>query len=321
MSTHAQEILREIQRLSEDEQDPPVRDFFDKLASIEDEVLIDKFISEVLNDRPNISAAHLPYLLYVSLQYITKFDYNTPVSKERLKSDLRIHRDEIIELCREKNVSTNIVERYFHLQLILEIIGEPVTIADLGSSLGVGLGSLNSDCYSTIDIHPRLQEIWNNDAQIEQAYGIDIQEPNLSWAKACYFPENQDDLNELEARHRTFVNEPQFEFVKGNILKLRQLDIPKLDVVWTSNILYQIEGDKKQVRENIRSVLVEDGIWVNADYRHDGEDFKHSQNPYLSKVQIKGDWSNSLEVLESPSDRVEAIKPGEDFQAFVSQYT
>lgn len=320
MSDKVHKIAQEIVRLSEDEQDPPVRMFFKSLSKTQNENLTKEIINDILEERPEISEKHLPYLIYASLQSVSDFSYDKRQPQNKLLNDLKEYREEIIQICRNKNVSTNIIERYIYLQTIVEIIGEPVTISDLGSSLGLGIHSLNTDRFSSVDIDPRLEEYSKKNAEIEAAYGIDIQEPDLAWAKACYLPENRDHRKMIDERMESFNEYDKFNFVKGDILALNELNIPKIDVAWTSNVLYQIEGDTDAVEESIRSILSQDGIWIDADYRYDDEDYTGSHNPYVAQVRFRHEWHEVFEVLQSSSDVVEGVQPGEDFDEFVSMY-
>lgn len=318
MSSAADDIIEEIRRLSDDEQDPPVRAFFEDLLSIADEVGLDGIIENILQERTSVSKVHLPYLLFVSLQYLTDFRYDTPQSGSQLLQDLREHREEVVRLCQTKNVSTNVPERYYHLQIILEIIDKPVKVADLGSSLGRGLISINTSRFTEIDTDLALQEYTTGNAQVKQAFGVDIQSSDPEWAKACYLPENEPARDEVIAEYRAFQNHSTYEFVQGDILELTELGLPELDVVWTSNVLYQIEADTETLADEIRSTLAPDGIWIVADYRNEDTDFEDETNPYVSKVRHRNNWSETLEAIESPSDLVTEVRPGQDFDLVVS---
>jgi hypothetical protein len=108
--------------------------------------------------------------------------------------------------------------------------------------------------------------------------------------------------------------------LQGDIMNFDKLDLPKADVIWTSNMLYEIEGDISNVIKTIRGHLNDGGIWINADYRYDDRAFATKENPYVAMVRIKEKWNTLFEVLEAPSDSVSIIKVGKDFSAFKSAF-
>jgi SAM-dependent methyltransferase len=310
-------IQERIKQLAKDDSEVPVRSFFTQFAELSNENYVQDMLAKILEKRPDVTGEHLAYLLYIALQYLTDFDYDKPVEKKKLEEDLKKHSDKIIELCQTKNISTNVIERYSLLQVIIGMLDKPVVVIDLGTSIGLGLMALNTDSFSHIDIDKEILPYVNQKAEIKEAIGIDMQSPDLKWQLACCFPDKKEDRPVLEKTYKKLQKEgTKIKFIQGSALELAKLDLPKADVIWTSNFFYEIEGDINKVIKDIKNLLNEKGIWIDADFRHSDKQFATQDNPYLAKVRRKEDWDAVLEVLESSIDWVRDLKPGKDFEKF-----
>ncbi|VVB61727.1 Uncharacterised protein [uncultured archaeon] len=312
-------IKQMIKRLGYGEQDPPVRQFFSVLSGISGESYFENMLAKILQKRPEVTGEHLSYLIYISLQYLTDFAYDEQTRKEKLQADLVAYSDKIIELCRTKYASTNVIERYAFLQIILGMLNKKCIVIDSGASIGIGLMALNSDKFSKIETGSELQQYIRKKAEISKAIGIDVQSPDLKWQSACYLPENRKNRIGLERDYKMLTDKgTKINLMQGSLLDMDKINLPQADIIWTSNVLYEIEGDVGQVMKNIRNLLKAGGIWINADYRHDDKAFATKENPYVAMVRVKEKWNTLLEVLEAPSDSVRAITPGKDFNIFKS---
>lgn len=317
MDTKLESVVCTIERLSVEEQDPPVRDFFNSLSKISDDPLVRQIITNILSERPDITDIHLAYLLYGSLQYLTEFSYDKPTAPERILSDLSSNTEEIIELCQSRNVGTNIIERYLHLQIILEMVDHSVTLVDLGSSVGLGLKSINSD-WSEVSLHPQLSTYMTGRASVDRFICVDEQAPDQQWLKACYLPEQQEYRSQVESASQWDTNS-QLEFHQADAVALPDVLDDPVDIVWTSSMMYQLEYKRDRVETAIKTALNSEGMWVEATkyWSPVGSEYNQEKS-YASIVRSKDDWVTPLEVLLSPDDSVSEVRPGADFTTFES---
>lgn len=321
MKAKIEAVKSMIKRLGKDEQDSAVRQFFHILSQLLDKEYFINILTKILEKRSTITEEHLAYLIYISLQYLTGFSYDKKTRKNKLEDDFKKYSERIIKLCKTKYASTNVIERYALLQIILSILNRPCTVIDLGASIGLGLMSLNNDSFSNIKIDSKLKSYLKKKARITKAVGVDIQKPDLKWQLACYLPENKKDRIRVKKIYNKLRQKgTRINLLQGSILELNKIRLPKADVIWTSNTLYQIEGNVNEVVKNIQSLLKENGIWINADYRYDNKKFATPENPYIAMVRRKENWSRILEVLEAPSDVVRRLKTGRDFEEFKSAF-
>ncbi|MBW3002422.1 DUF2332 family protein [Candidatus Woesearchaeota archaeon] len=317
MKEKVKTIQKRIKQLAKDDSEVPVRSFFTQFAELSNKEYVQEILAKILEKRPDVTGEHLAYLLYIALQYLTEFDYDQPVEKNKLEKDLKKYSDKIIELCQTKNISTNVIERYALLQVIISMLDKPVVVIDVGTSIGLGLMALNTDSFSHIDIDKELLPYVQQKVEITEAIGIDMQKPDLKWQLACCFPDKKEDRPVLKKTYEKLKKEgTKIKFIQGSALELDRLNLPKADIVWTSNFFYEIEGDINKVINDIKNLLNEKGIWIDADFRHSDKQFATKDNPYLAKVRRKEDWDTTLEVLESSIDWVRDLKPGKDFKKF-----
>lgn len=318
MTTSTESVFKTISELRRTEQDQPVRKFFDSLIEITDDQLVRELVDDILTERQSITESHLAYLLFVALQYTTDFSYDEPATPSALRSDLRTHYEEIVDLCRSKNIATNVAERYIHLQIILEILNRPVIVADVGSSVGLGLQRLGSE-WPQVSIHPDLASYVSGDFKIEQAITVDSQRPDPQWLAACYLPEHREYRRHIQAVITDCDEGPNADFKQRDVVELPNVLNDSVDVIWTSSMMYQVEHDRMQVETAIKSSLDYSGIWIEATKSSEPADTAYdSDHSYASVVRTPKDWKTPLEVLLSPDDTVSEVRPGSDFKTFKS---
>jgi len=309
----------EIERLAVDEQDPPVRRFFETLLRPEVRERTRSIIEDIIQKRESITPEHLPYLLFISLQYCTDLKYDMPIPTPELAQDLADSHDDLVKLCVERNASTNVISRYAHLQIALEVLDRPVTVLDIGTALGLGLMSLNTSYITEVDVDHELQPYLQGTADIEKRIGIDTQPRDLDWSIACYLPENQGQREVTEERYRELKSAQNIDFHQLDLFDLPESEISAPDIIWTSSVRYQIQSDEEGIRTSLLNTLSEDGIWLDANYRDPDMSFTDSANPYLIRAFSKK-HELPLEILQSPSDRVQRITKGRDFDEFKQRF-
>lgn len=304
-----------IIKLSEEELDPKVKEFFISLKELLSNKDLNQIIRRVLEVRPNVSTEHLAYLLYISLQYLTDFSYDSGAIKDKIEKDILNNKEEIIDLCSTKYASTNIIERYSLLEIISGIFNKKVRILDIGTSISLGLMGLNKNKYENVDMKSDLRNRLGK-AKIEMLFGMDIQRPDMKWQLACYLPMYKRQREELLKLYESLKKNGN-EIIMTIQDALEKITASNIDIAWTSSMIYQLEGDKKKLINNIRNCLSDKGIWIDADYRYQYEKMGTPENPFVAKVRFKKDWNNELEVLEADNDEVGILKLGKDFNKFV----
>lgn len=313
--------------LSKIEQDPIVRAFFQIIEQDFDQAYIKNILLKCIAKRKHITTEHFAYLLFVSLQYMTNMSYDNSLDVEA--SRLKIRRDlvnkatDIIALCTTKNVSTNIIERYSALQIVLALTEwKNIIVADIGCSLGLGSRALNTEYLRGLVVDDEILKVFSQRSiDIDEIIGVDVQEADIEWQKACFLPECRERRSELQDLYDSLIKIGQkitFRQCDAATPQLNLFNGKEIDVIWTSSMLYQLTARAQdQLIENIRNTLKPKGFWANAYYRYGGEEpFASKDNPYVVSVRFKDDWE-SLEVLESPSDCIERIIAGADFNEFI----
>lgn len=319
MTTSTESVFKTISELQRTEQDQSVREFFDSLIEIADDKLVRDLVDDILAERKNITESHLAYLLFIAFQYTTDFGYDEPPTTSALRSDLAAHYEEIVDLCRSRNIATNVAERYVHLQIILEILDRPVIVVDVGSSVGIGHQYLGSE-WPQVSIHPDLVPYVSGNFNIEQIIAVDSQRPDPQWLAACYLPEHREYRRHIQADMMNSDEGHNADFRQSDVVELSNILNDSVDVIWTSSMMYQVEHDRSKVETAIKSSLNHSGIWIEATkYWEPAETAYDSDTSYASVVRIPTDWKTSLEVLLSPDDTVSEVRPGSDFESFKSR--
>ena len=238
----------------------------------------------------------------------------------------------------KKNVSTNIVERYAALQIIVNLLPDARKVTDLGTGLGLGLEAINHPHdFEAINIDDAdLLEILHQTSPVE-LFGVDIKKPDIdqiNWYRACLLPgykQNRHAFNRVVERiqqqgRRAHILEGDFT----NLDEVSTLIKPyTTNVVWTSNTLYIVGSTQKvattKIRPTIEYLAKPGAVWVNSYYRR-WKDFDHPDNPYITTVRFVDDWDEAYEVLQSDisspgvtKDAALNLKKGKDYERFVEK--
>lgn len=331
--------LEMFELLAGQDVDRASRQFFTALLGVMERTdVAPGIIVTVQGARPHVTDEHLAWLIFASLQYVTDCSYDSLVYmdistiEESLARDLALYKEDVVRLCSSKYLCTNVINRYAALQVVLSLMyrGSSVSAVDIGCSVGLGLMSLNTDhLYSTRVPDTLLDRALRTPVKIDVLVGVDIQEPDLNWLRACYLPEYVDQRRKaLELHDSLRAQGREFRFLKCDVLDLEQIATAyhkALDVVWISNTCYQVEGDLDHVEHNIRSVLKDDGVWLYAYYRkkQPGWISEHNTdaNPYVVGLYPGGTRRKYLEILQADNDEVKVFARGKDFDQFYRDFT
>jgi lambda repressor-like predicted transcriptional regulator len=335
-STRYSKFKLRLSLLSQIEQDEQVKLFFASLAEFSSDVPLKLIVEEAFRQRPRLTEEHLAYLLFASFQYVSNFRYDT-LGRSGFDTvvweDLRQHNEAILQLCLHNNLSTQCIDRYAALQIILSILKKPgISVIDLGCAAGMGLMSLNTRLVRRVKtVDTTIAFHLNQDVKIGNAVGVDMANQFLTdfrWIKACIFPEIKHRRESLEVEYNWLKQHG----TKVHLIQTNFLDIPdtgimppnSTDVIWTSNTLYQISdtlnASLSLIRPVIGYLLAPYGLWIDAYYESWDSQFGSDENRYQICVRSRHDFDNTLVVLTAPNDNVPVIGQGEDFHAFIKRY-
>lgn len=328
-----------VKFLAQEDPDLASRRFFTVLLeSMNESNVVPETIAAILETRPRITDEHLAWLFFASLQYVTNYAYDellymdVTTVKSNMLHDFTLHKQRIIDLCTRNYICTNVINRYSGLQMVLALMygSSAVRVLEIGCSLGLGLMSLNTGLFESVEVPDKLlSRALYAPVQFDTLVGVDIQEPDIEWLCACYFPEYSDHRKKVRQTYDQLVHNGQsFEFVKADALKLtndKRFSHGTFDIVWISNTCYQVEGDPDLVEQGIRSLLKQDGVWLYAYHRKVQPGWASrgaaDSNPYVVGFYPNGTRRNYLEILESDDDEVRSLRRGKDFDNFYRDFT
>ena len=308
------------------EQDSQVRNFFYVLLRKNGQ--LKNIVESVFRKRPNLTDEHLAYLLFAALQYLTDFEYDHLTKKQikaRLDKDIPTYSKQLIEICQQNNLSTQVFSRYSALQVALAAIQKPhKSIIDLGCSAGWGLLALNSDLlrkFSSSDI--RIINLATKAVELSRVVGLDSSSGtnDIRWLSSCIFPEIKEKRNNMvQLWNLLKAQETKTEILHMDIKNvIRNNDLEKgFDIVWTSSTLYQIgntfDESFSEIRPALEFLLSPNGIWIDAYYKKWDIDFASVDNPYQFTIYQNGNFDKPLIFLKSDSDNVFNLEAGENFE-------
>ena len=279
-------VLRQIATLSSNDADLASRQFFSLLnyiASVDGD-LTKEIIKRIVSNRPQIADEHLAWLLFASTQCVTEYAFDClqlELEAEKIEelrcflaSVLREKCERIVELCSINNLCTNIPNRYAGLQIIANLAfrGNPIRVLDIGCSFGLGLMALNRTFFKNIDVVDNLLKRAIQPGLELDLWGLDMFQPDLEWLCACFLPEYREHRAMAKMIHREATAKGEaFHFIRGDALDMSAtsaLTPGSYDIVWTSNICFEVEGNSSDFLEAIKDLLKPTGFWVSAYYRN-----------------------------------------------------
>lgn len=338
-SNKPQSVLNMIKYLAQNDIDPASRNFFSAFLSVRNgSQPVRRTIGRIASARPKATEEHIAWLLFASLQYVSNYAYDELAYADlstlagTLMRDLELHQDDITRLCTTKYICTNVINRYAALQVALALMhgNSQVRVLDIGCSVGLGLMSLNTDQVWPIEVADRLlAKALHTKIAFQSLVGLDIQEPDLNWLCACYFPQYRTLRSELKKTYEHLrASGQRFDFVQADALGLAsdtRLAYGSFDVIWISNACYQVEGELDNVIGAIRSLLKKNGVWLYAYYRKAQPGYRakatNEPNPYVIGLYPGGTRQEYLEVLQSDNDEVSFLTRGRDFDVFYRDFT
>ena len=332
-------FVEHIDRLAEIELEDDIRRFFEAVLKPSTVTVLRDILGLVLKSRPGVSVEHLPFLLWVSCNYVVSDE-----SRELLVGDvqrlLEDHRGELIRLLCTQNVNAHFVSRYSGLHALVELYnsaGIRPNVLELGCSAGMGLQSVGTSIHKRLveTSSPRILDLLRSQPQVNSAVGIDLLEASFDWRwmeaslrPNRYFDEFFDSFASFADWLRTHgspISRFTADIFALSTYRDHVLEFPP-DIVWTSNVLYELGGTKAELRDRVRElvmeILPEPGIWIDADYRSWNTKFGSIGNPYEYRVHsVHTGRSASIDefvVFQAKDDRVRELSEGPDFERFDS---
>jgi len=343
-----QKLITEIEKQGNNHPDLSLRGFYKALLElIETHPKTKNYLVEALSKRTDVETTHLVNLAYRAMQFVLIYEhekkdmgeYTYEIWKEVITNLMDNEKTYtiIIEKTLKENTQTNIYQRYAGPKAILsKLYGtKKIDVIDVGCSQNIGLMGLELHYpFMQIKDHTKSKELTkllNNDLNIKNATGIDIEDPSkkLGWALACrFYPKELKQFDMEEQMIRFFKNQSKnTKFIKESVLKLSKLwekqKFQKVDAVVTSLILYQLpEGLKEKAIEEIGKILKDGGVLiindfvkVNSHIKWNVPWFENGQSNYKTIVlkKTKDTFSEPLEYILWDSGRCQEAYPGKDF--------
>lgn len=295
-------------------------------------------VREVIEQRPNLTPLHFGLLIQAACQYIWlenqekwKIKRGKENWEELLPQIIEEHYEEIISLCRCKNIAITVPERYCVLKATINLLfgQKPVIVFDMGSGfIPRGLGAIvkNKTEFlpkaSEFDSGELIKPLLKEPIQIERAICTDIQPCDPSWTAACYWCS----FSELRALRDIFKQESDIPLPANLEFRLFDITDPdiepiadlkgKVDIVMMSNILYQLNQEEREraIKNVVKLLKKPEGRLLSLEYLPKGS----RRKPFTFGAQIyskteEGDLSNAQELFRLDSADCKEIKVGKDF--------
>jgi len=225
-------------------------------------------------------------------QYMIRNNFNidTSLIEEWAQALLFLFEDSMtkkaFQCCTEKRMQSLFPELAIPVRLILNRLFDRDTRLfgyDFGCGLNFDLPLLASD-YLPYGYRLPKNSIkkFNYPVNIDKAIGIDLQEPDIEWARVCSSPVIERDIPTYIRLRDSYPN--RFVFQKGDILDF--LPENPADFVITKRMRYQfLKKDQRKIKKSIFKSLRNGGYWITV-----GEEdyFKKQYSHYL--------WSENSEV-------------------------
>lgn len=332
--------------LGETEEDLGTRRIFKLLHKFWTTLNLKFIASEILERHSPTTADHLSYLIPVGMQYVSNLAFSKAgVLKE---DDLKIlvfetinnHQKELIDICANNNVSTNIPNRYAPLSALINTHTNTPNVVELGSSFGLGIWSTRfpkiayPEVVFSDEVFQRLSLNKPNKVHFTGLDTVDKSSYDPKWLKACLLSGYTDMEPTIDSLLKKMNSEDEnlhgISFLTTNILNehlFNNLPENQADLVWSSSTMY-IFGDKpanawNKIYPIARRMLKPNGWFVSADYV-DWKDYSNKKNVYQVTCAKTSNWDERLVLCQSvaidgkPKDACNIWKKGPDWDRIIS---
>ncbi len=305
-----------------------------------------KFLETIISRRPLITPDHLIDLFARTAQYILRnegvTDYAVWSKKQmtgwltHLTSEQKQKFLDIITV-RKYNVATHIPERYRGLgalsQYLHQKINEPVKIADIGGSGGLGPQSVifaktlrentSNNLPEMTDNTPGqlvINGIRANHISFCRAVNLDVQPVDWEWIYACsYFSKYEESKSKLEKTRTILANFSDYSLnITGDITspailnKLKKLS--PFHILHASMTTYQMSPkDYKITLTHANALLRENGIFMELTFEKRANWFKDWNVISTIRIKSRGKLTKPLIWLRWDKSRCNKVRPGNDF--------
>ncbi len=293
-------------------------------------------IEEVLECRPTITPLHFGLLIQAAFQYVflrNREKWHRSAGRElswdwMLSKIIREHREEVIEVCVERNISLTNPERYAVLKATTNCLFKEKNIVVLDVGCGFiprGIGAIFNSDHSVVpndeDAASLIEPLLEEPLHANRIICVDVQPQDPVWTAACFWVS----LNDLKRLEETFRKDATksfasiefriFDITSQNLGLLSELK-GSVDLVMMSNILYQLSaGEQKRAFENIERLLKPKGWMLSLEYLSGGSRRKPFTFGALvyPKLGEKGGLGEPLEIFRLDNADCRQIMIGKDF--------
>jgi len=301
-------------------------------------------LDEIIKQRPTLTPLHFGLLAQASCQYIYlqhEDEFRDLRSwNEILPVILAKHKQEMVNLITNRNISITNPRRYAVLEIITNLIfkGQPVTILDIGSGfvpLGIGVLLRKEDVpqlkFADTPTREFLSEYVLHNNNIQKIIATDIQSPDASWTAACSWlslaelVEWDARLHLLEEASRTSTQTVEFwqiDITGDNISFVENFG-RRIDLAMMSNLRYQLQPHQEQQAFNNISKILKTGGWlVSLEYMPQGSRRRpFTFGAYLYQQKEDGLQRTPYLLLRLSNADCEEILLGADFLAVKNKLT
>lgn len=302
-------------------------------------------VREIVMGRRHVTPDHLAYLLVVGANYVTdlklqQVDKRDTLELKRVVDHAYTKRQELIEVCQTRNVSSNIPARYAPLNIVLNSLGQGKKVLDIGTSFGLGAYSLLSpkQFYSNVDFSDNQMQRLAVSSMNPEIVGIDTmktsERSDSKWLQANLilgYLDQREHISNLIKLLDSSNHSTNPTFIEGDITVPQIVanlagDHSQFDVMWGSSLLYIFSDNPatalSKVHSLATSLLTKEGLFVHADYQS-WKNYSDVENSYRVVVRFIRDWDREYVIAEVPvlsnhvpRDSATIWEKGKDYEAF-----
>lgn len=325
--------------------DPILGNFYTALVEmIEKGNNISDLLIKIKNHRKDTTYKHIVNLLFRSFQAIkfrqNDFSYKFFSVSEWIKELNSItsrnpEKKDFEKLLMTKSTTTTIYQRYAGLNIIISHLfdAKKVTIADFGCGGNYGLRGLElGESFKKIkDLTPKkiASKLLFKKINLKKGIAIDKEHPDDEevklWRMACsFYPQELSNIKNIIDFEQRIKLVKKVEFLQTDLLTTKKLLKNRVDIVFLSTILYQLNLEQQLLLlKKAKKLLKNKGVLIVQDFAAKNLsnpthlDFNESwfANNFSYRTffaTLKTNWE-FLEALQWNNGRCRIVKPGEDF--------
>lgn len=315
------------------------------LQAIDGQQPFGKLVVRAKVNRPDITDKHFVNLLFRTFQFLRlgtgDLSYRAVEDVDWWSSELsgvasqNGQKGEFEDILKHRSTTTTIYQRYTGPYAIIAHFfdGKKVTVADLGCGGNYGLRGIDiGEKFQPIkDSTPNstISKLLSQHINLTDGVSMDKDDPDIEetrlWRLACsFYPQELDQLPNIEEFEKRIKGSQRVRFVEADLLRYDGLRPIYSDVVILSTVLYQLHrAEQLKLLEQAKQFLNPNGILIVQDFAQKDPshpthlDFSESwfgreftYRTFIASIQTN--W-RFLEGLRWDSGRCRTVGAGTDF--------